>query len=133
MRLNLAKLICTHFCVLHCFSNIFSLCFFPFLSWWHPYPHICTCCSPCFSTFCFLVHLCGVGCLASQVFGLAPFSLLLGFAPLVGFCCCVDDIRILGVLVGFGSFSSSFLQKALGLGFNMFTMLMCFWSYGISK
>jgi len=72
-----------------------------------------------FQHFAFLVDLCGVGCLASQVFGLAPFSLPLGFAPLVGFCCCVDDIRILGVLVGFGSFSSSFLQNTLGLGFRV--------------
>jgi hypothetical protein len=48
------------------------------------------------------------------VFGLAPSNLSLGFAPLVGFCCCVDNIKILGVLVGFASFYSSFLQKALG-------------------
>jgi hypothetical protein len=56
------------------------------------------------------------------VFGLAPSSLSLGFAPLVGFCCCVDNIKILGVLVGFASSVHPFCK---GLLVRMFTMLMC--------
>jgi hypothetical protein len=37
----------------------------------------------------------------------------LEFAFLAGFCCPIDNIRIMGVLFGSNSFSSSFLQKAL--------------------
>jgi hypothetical protein len=46
---------------------------------------------------------------------------------LVGFCCCVDDIRFLGVLVGFGSFSSSILQKALGEDVHHVDVLLKLW------
>jgi len=43
----------------------------------------------------------------------AHFDLPHGFAFLTSFCYLIKDIRILGILFGSSSFSSSFLQEAL--------------------
>lgn len=92
----------------------FFFLYFPFPCGWHSHHWPNFHYSSCFWPFCFSINFHWVhGPTPQNIRFHCLSSLPHNFSPFVDFCCLLDNIRVLGVMFGYVSSSSSFLQSAL--------------------